>query len=201
MQHRKRFVWGYTVFVLGTFCLVPLLGRDFFPPVDSGQIKIHVRAQVGTRIEETAKLFDQVEGRIREIIPKEELASVVDNIGLTVSGINTVYSNTGTIGPQDGDILITLSEDHKPTEPLLHQLRVHLSTEFPGVTFAFLPADIISQILNFGSPAPIDVQVITCFLYPFRSGFGFELQIMIAGAYFNLDAFGLGLAGIRLGLF
>jgi multidrug efflux pump subunit AcrB len=159
MQHRKRFVWGYTVFVLGTFCLVPLLGRDFFPPVDSGQIKIHVRAQVGTRIEETAKLFDQVEGRIREIIPKEELASVVDNIGLTVSGINTVYSNTGTIGPQDGDILITLSEDHKPTEPLLHQLRVHLSTEFPGVTFAFLPADIISQILNFGSPAPIDVQV------------------------------------------
>ena len=159
MQRRKIFVWGYAIFVMSTFCLAPFLGRDFFPPVDSGQIKIHVRAQVGTRIEETAKLFDQVEGRIREIIPKAELASVVDNIGLTVSGINTVYSNTGTIGPQDGDILITLSEDHTPTEPILHQLRMHLSAEFPGATFSFLPADIISQILNFGSPAPIDLQV------------------------------------------
>ena len=159
MQHRKAFIVGYGLFVVITFCLAPFLGRDFFPPVDSGQIKIHVRAQVGTRIEETAKLFDQVESRIREIIPKEDLGSVVDNIGLTVSGINTVYSNTGTIGPQDGDILITLNEDHPPTEPILHNLRTHLSSEFPGVTFAFLPADIISQILNFGSPAPIDLQV------------------------------------------
>jgi len=159
MQHRKTFIVGYGLFVAITFCLTPFLGRDFFPLVDSGQIKIHVRAQVGTRIEETAKLFDQVESRIREIIPKEHLGSIVDNIGLTVSGINTVYSNTGTIGPQDGDILITLSEDHPPTEPILHSLRTHLSSEFPGVTFAFLPADIISQILNFGSPAPIDVQV------------------------------------------
>jgi len=159
MQHRKRFIVGYVLFVAITFCLTPFLGRDFFPPVDAGQIKIHVRAQVGTRIEETAKLFDQVESRIREIIPKEDLGSIVDNIGLTVSGINTVYSNTGTIGPQDGDILITLSDDHPPTEPILHSLRTHLSSEFPGVTFAFLPADIISQILNFGSPAPIDLQV------------------------------------------
>jgi multidrug efflux pump subunit AcrB len=159
MEHRKRFIWGYGIFVVTSFCLAPFLGRDFFPSVDSGQIKIHVRAQVGTRIEETAKVFDQIESRIREIIPKEELGSIVDNIGLTVSGINTVYSNTGTIGPQDGDILITLSEDHPPTEPILHTLRTHLGAEFPGVTFSFLPADIISQILNFGAPAPIDLQV------------------------------------------
>ncbi len=159
MQHRKRFVWGYVIFVIGTFFLAPFLGRDFFPPVDSGQIKIHVRAQVGTRIEETAKLFDQIEARIREIIPKEELASIVDNIGQTVSGINTVYSNTGTIGPQDGDILITLTQEHAPTEPILHQLRMNLSRDFAGATFSFLPADIISQILNFGSPAPIDLQI------------------------------------------
>lgn len=159
MQHRKRFIYGYAVFVIATFCLVPFLGQDFFPPVDAGQIKIHVRAQVGTRIEESAKIFDQIESRIREIIPKDQLGSIVDNIGLTVSGINTVYSNSGTVGPQDGDILITLSEGHSPSEPYLHQLRVHLSAEFPGVTVSFLPADIISQILNFGAPAPIDLQV------------------------------------------
>ncbi|HEX7643519.1 MAG TPA: efflux RND transporter permease subunit [Burkholderiaceae bacterium] len=159
MEHRTRFVTGFLGIVLVSFALVPFLGRDFFPAVDAGQIKMHVRAQVGTRIEESAKLFDQVEREVRNVIPAEELGSVVDNIGLTVSGINMVYSNTGTIGPQDGDVLITLKEDHKPTEEYVEKLRGDLATKFPGATFSFLPADIISQILNFGAPAPIDVQV------------------------------------------
>jgi multidrug efflux pump subunit AcrB len=118
-----------------------------------------VRAQVGTRIEETAKLFDEIEQNIRHTIPPEELGSIVDNLGLTVSGINQAYNNTGTIGPQDGDILISLNEGHHPTDEYVTRLRENLARQFPGTTFSFLPADIISQILNFGAPAPIDVQV------------------------------------------
>ncbi|PRC93653.1 efflux RND transporter permease subunit [Solimicrobium silvestre] len=159
MENQRKFVIGFLSIVLLSFALVPWLGRDFFPAVDSGQIKLHVRAQIGTRIEETAKLFDQVEQQIRTTIPKEELGSIVDNIGLTVSGINQVYNNTGTIGPQDGDILISLNEGHAPTDDYVTKLRKQLSQQFPGTTFSFLPADIISQILNFGAPAPIDVQV------------------------------------------
>ena len=158
-RRRRSFVLVFMAVVLLSFALVPWLGRDFFPAVDAGQIKIHVRARIGTRIEETARLFDRVEHEIRGVIPAHELGSVVDNMGLTVSGINMVYSNTGTIGPQDGDILISLKEDHKPTDRYVAQLRELLPRAFPGVTFAFLPADIISQILNFGAPAPIDVQV------------------------------------------
>jgi multidrug efflux pump subunit AcrB len=159
MENRRAFIAGFLAMVLLSFALVPWLGRDFFPAVDAGQIKLHVRAQVGTRIEETAKLFDQVEQHIRNTIPPAELGSIVDNMGLTVSGINQAYNNTGTIGPQDGDILISLNDGHHPTDEYVTQLRATLARRFPGVTFSFLPADIISQILNFGAPAPIDVQV------------------------------------------
>lgn len=159
VENRRRFVIGFLAIVLLSFALLPLLGRDFFPAVDAGQIKMHVRAQVGTRIEETAKLFDEIEQNIRHTIPPEELGSIVDNLGLTVSGINQAYNNTGTIGPQDGDILISLNEGHHPTDEYVTRLRENLARQFPGTTFSFLPADIISQILNFGAPAPIDVQV------------------------------------------
>jgi multidrug efflux pump subunit AcrB len=159
MESKKIFVISFLGIVILSFALVPALGRNFFPSVDSGQIKLHARAQIGTRIEETAKLFDQIEQQIRTSIPKDELGAIVDNIGLTVSGINQVYNNTGTIGPQDGDILISLNEGHQPTDDYIGKLRVSLAEKFPGTTFSFLPADMISQILNFGAPAPIDIQV------------------------------------------
>ncbi len=159
IENRRKFVIGFLTIVLLSFALIPFLGRDFFPAVDAGQIKMHVRVQVGTRIEETAKLFDQIEQSIRSTIPRDQLGSIVDNIGLTVSGINQPYNNTGTIGPQDGDILISLNEGHRPTDEYVTELRANLARQFPGTTFSFLPADIISQILNFGAPAPIDVQV------------------------------------------
>ena len=143
-----------------SFGLVPFLGQNFFPSVDAGQILIHVRAQAGTRIEETARLCDEVEQTIRQTIPPDQLASVVDNIGLPISGINIAYQNTGTIGPEDGDILICSKKNHSPTAAYVKQLRTLLPQTFPGATFAFLPADIVSQILNFGLPAPIDLQVI-----------------------------------------
>jgi multidrug efflux pump subunit AcrB len=159
LTRRKVFVPGFLAVVLISFALIPMLGRNFFPAVDSGQINLHVRAPVGMRLEETAALFDHVEDGIRSVIPPNELVSIVDNIGLPVSGINRAYSNTGGVGPQDGDILVTLSEDHKPTAGYVRTLRKQLPDDFPGSTFSFLPADIISQILNFGAPAPIDVMV------------------------------------------
>ena len=159
LANRRRFVTGAVVIVLGSFVLVPFLGRNFFPTVDAGQISIHVRAPVGTRIEYTAAEFDRIEARIRATIPAGQLVSIVDNIGLPVSGINRAYANSGGIGPQDGDILITLTESHSPTAGYVARLRQTLPVAFPGTDFAFLPADIVSQILNFGAPAPIDVQV------------------------------------------
>ncbi|HQU06919.1 MAG TPA: efflux RND transporter permease subunit [Ferrovaceae bacterium] len=160
LTNPKKFTWGFTAFVLiSCIGLYPMLGRNFFPTVDSGDMKIHVRAQVGTRIEETAKLFNLIEDDIRRHIPSDQLDTIVDNIGLSVSGINTSYSNTGTIGPQDGDILIHLNENHTSTSAYVKHLREFLPRDFPGVSFAFLPADITSQILNFGAPAPIDIQV------------------------------------------
>ncbi|MHB8283042.1 MAG: efflux RND transporter permease subunit, partial [Caulobacteraceae bacterium] len=155
----RKFIVGFMLFVVLSFALVPFLGRNFFPSIDSGQISMHVRAPVGTRIEETAVLFDHVEQAIRQVVPPKEMGVVVDNIGLAVSGINIAYSNTGTIGPSDGDILVSLSEKHGPTAAYVKTLREQLPREFPGVIFSFLPADIISQILNFGAPAPIDLQV------------------------------------------
>jgi CzcA family heavy metal efflux pump len=159
LGHRRMFVSGFLLFVLASFALVPLLGRNFFPAVDAGQIMIHARAQVGTRVDETARIFAQIQREIPRIIPREEIASTVDNIGLPSSGINMSYNNTGTIGAQDGDIQISLRKDHRPTEEYVRQLREELPRRFPGVTFSFTPADIVSQILNFGVPAPIDLQV------------------------------------------
>jgi multidrug efflux pump subunit AcrB len=159
MARRGPFVAGFLAFVFLSLLLVPFLGRNFFPAVDAGEISLHVRAPVGTRIEETAALFDHIEARIRRIIPPSQLVSIVDNIGLPVSGTNRAYLNTGGVGPEDGDILIALNENHAPTADYVRKLRLVLPQGFPGSTFSFLPADIVSQILNFGSPAPIDVQV------------------------------------------
>jgi CzcA family heavy metal efflux pump len=156
----KTFIVGFLTCVILSFGLWPFLGENFFPAVDSGQILMHVRAQPGTRIEETARLFDLIEHTVRQIIPPDQIDNIVDNIGLPFSGINTAYQNTGTIGPEDGDALISLNENHAPTANYIKQLRTVLPQQFPGTTFSFLPADIVSQILNFGLPAPIDVQVI-----------------------------------------
>jgi multidrug efflux pump subunit AcrB len=159
LRHRPTFVGGFLCFVLASFLLTPYLGRNFFPTVDSGQILMHARVQVGTRIEETADEFADIRKAIRRIIPPNELATIVDNVGMPISGINMTYNNTGVIGTQDGDVQIKLQEDHRPTAEYVKKLREELPRQFPGVTFAFLPADIVSQILNFGAPAPIELQV------------------------------------------
>lgn len=155
----KPFVLGFMAVVLLSFLLTPFLGRNFFPSVDAGQIAMHVRAPVGSRIENTSAEFQRIQERVRALLPAGEIVSLTDNIGLPVSGINTVYNNSGTIGPQDGDILITLKEGHAPTPDHVALLRRELPRAFPADTFSFLPADITSQILNFGAPAPIDLQV------------------------------------------
>ncbi|GBG13213.1 RND transporter [Novimethylophilus kurashikiensis] len=160
LAKRPVFIVGFLTAVLLSFALVPWLGRNFFPAVDAGQIKLHIRAQTGTRLEETARLCDDIEKKVREQIPGAEIKNIVDNIGLPVSGINLTYSNSSPIGPADADILITLNEDHHPTAGYVNKLRDTLNNQFPGVSFAFLPADIVSQILNFGLPAPLDVQVV-----------------------------------------
>jgi CzcA family heavy metal efflux pump len=146
--------------VVSFVLLLPSLGQNFFPSVDSGQILLHLRASTGTRIEDTAAICDRVETLIREQIPTQELSSIIDNIGLPYSGINLSYSNSAPIGSEDADILVTLSAEHHPTNVYVKELRLKLGKEFPGVTFYFLPADMVTQILNFGLPAPIDVQVV-----------------------------------------
>jgi CzcA family heavy metal efflux pump len=160
LANPKTVIFSFIACVALSFGLWPFLGENFFPAVDSGQIQMHVRAQPGTRIEETARLFDFIEQTVRQTIPPDQLDNIVDNIGLPFSGINMAYQNTGTIGPADGDALISLKEGHAPTAGYIKQLRTVLPGKFPGTTFSFLPADIVSQILNFGVPAPIDVQVI-----------------------------------------
>ncbi len=140
--------------------LLPFVGRDFFPSVDAGQFKLHLRARTGTRVEETARICDLVEARIRALLPPEELETILDNIGLPLSGTNMSYNNSGAVGPADADIIVSLRKGHRPTEAHIRKLRAQLPLDFPGVTFYFLPADIVSQILNFGLPAPIDIQVI-----------------------------------------
>ncbi|HSH73712.1 MAG TPA: efflux RND transporter permease subunit [Methylophilaceae bacterium] len=159
VAHRRIFVLGFLVVVMLSFLLIPFLGRNFFPAVDGGQILMHVRVPVGTRVEETATRFAVIQSAIKRIIPAEEIATIVDNIGMPTSGINMTYNNTGLIGSQDGDIQIALKEDHKPTAEYVRRLREELPRQFPGTTFSFPPADIVSQILNFGSPAPIDLQI------------------------------------------
>jgi multidrug efflux pump subunit AcrB len=159
LGYRAVFVTCFLAFVFGSFALTPYLGRDFFPTVDAGQILMHARTRVGTRVEDTAEQFADIEKAIRQIIPPKDLGTVVDNIGLPASGINMTYNSSGTFGSQDGDIQIKLNEGHQPTANYVRTMRERLPAEFPGVTFSFLPADIISQILNFGAPAPIDLQI------------------------------------------
>jgi multidrug efflux pump subunit AcrB len=159
MQRRPLFLAGFLGFVSLSFLLFPYLGRNFFPSVDAGSILMHIRTQVGTRVEESAGQFAEVQKAIRKVIPPGEIETLADNIGMPISGINMTYNNTGVIGPQDGDIQIKLKEGHRPTEEYVTALRETLPRAFPGLTFAFLPADIVSQILNFGAPAPIDLQV------------------------------------------
>jgi len=157
---RRRFIPVYLALCVGSLALIPFAGRDFFPAVDTGEIRLHLRAPTGTRIEQTARITDEVEAKIRTVIPQREQAAVLDNIGVPVSGINLTYDSSDPIGPEDADIMVTLKPDHKPTAQYVAQLRNVLAASFPGVTFAFLPADIVSQILNFGLPAPIDVQIV-----------------------------------------
>jgi CzcA family heavy metal efflux pump len=159
MHHRAVFVTVFLAFCIASAGLAFFLGRDFFPSVDSGQMRLHVRARAGLRIEETARLVDMVEQEIRREMPKGDITTIVDNIGLPYSGINTSYSNSGTIGTSDAEVLVNLSKDHRPTDEYVRMLRKSLPQQFPGVEFFFQPADIVSQILNFGLPSPIDVQL------------------------------------------
>jgi CzcA family heavy metal efflux pump len=156
---RKAFVPAFLLLCLGTFLLVPFLGQDFFPSTDSGQFTLHVRGKTGLRIEETARLADEVENSIRQTIPAKEVNNILDNLGMPYSPMNTMHSTSGIIGASDGDVMVTLNEDHHPTADYVHALRRKLPLAFPGTSFYFLPADITTQILNFGLPAPIDIQL------------------------------------------
>jgi len=158
LSRRRVFATLFLGFCLLSCLLYPFLGRDFFPSVDGGQIRLHMRAPTGTRIEETARLADEVEAAIRQMIPPDQLVTILDNLGVPNSGINLSYSNAGTIGTLDGEILLSLREGHRPTEEFVSTLRAELPRRFPGIEFFFQPADIITQILNFGLPAAIDVQ-------------------------------------------
>ncbi len=159
-EHRVAFAAVFLAFCIGSCLLVPTLGQDFFPSVDAGTFRLHVRLRSGTRIEETAKAIDEVEAAIRREIPAEELHGILDNIGLPNSGINLSYSDSGVVGPGDADILVSLNAGHRPTPEYVRHLRLRLNHDFPGTTFYFLPADIVSQTINFGLPAPFDIQIV-----------------------------------------
>jgi multidrug efflux pump subunit AcrB len=159
VARRKLFIPAFLGVCLCGGFLLPWLGQDFFPDTDSGQFILHVRARTGTRIEETARLFDLVENFIRQTIPKKEMDNILDNIGLPYSPYNTMHSTSGVLGANDGDVLVSLRQNHSPVPDYVRELRAQLPQRFPGVTFYFLPADIVTQILNFGLPSPIDVQV------------------------------------------
>src|SRR5215472_16668087 len=161
IAHRGLFAACFLGFCLLSLGLFTLLGQDFFPQVDAGLLRLHMRARSGLRVEETARLVDQVEDALREQVPPGQLQTILDNLGLPNSGINQSYSSNGTIGSSDAEILIALNpEKHPPTADLMRHLREYLPQRFPGVEFFFQPADIVTQILNFGLPAPIDVQVV-----------------------------------------
>ena len=161
LEHRKLFAACFLAFCVASLGWFFFLGQDFFPSVDAGLMRLHMRARAGLRVEETARLCDEVEKYLRQQIPKNELVTILDNIGLPYSGINLSYSNSGVVGTSDAEILIGLNaEKHHPTEGFIRQLRADLPREFPGVEFYFQPADIVSQILNFGLPAPIDIQLV-----------------------------------------
>jgi multidrug efflux pump subunit AcrB len=159
LERRRVFAGAFLAFCALSCCLVFILGRDFFPSVDGGQIRLHMRLPTGTRIEETARVADEVEGVIRMIVPPAELGTVLDNLGVAVSGINKTYSNAGTFGSQDGEIQVSLNEGHRPTQRFVEQMRRELPRRFPGVEFFFQPADMVTQILNFGLPSAIDVKI------------------------------------------
>jgi multidrug efflux pump subunit AcrB len=159
LSRQGAFVAAFLAVCVSAWLLVPWLGENFFPLSDNGQFILHLRAKTGTRIEETARLADLVETVIRREIPAEELDNIIDNIGLPYSTINYMYSRSGFIGAADADVLVTLKKGHRPTADHVRSLRARLPQEFPGVTFYFVPADIVTQILNFGLPAPIDVQI------------------------------------------
>lgn len=159
LAHRGRFLLGFMACVLVSFALLPTLGQDFFPATEASALSLHVRLPLGTRIEETAAAFDRIEARIRQELPPQEIDAIVDNLGLPMTGINMAYSATGTIGPQDGDIQVSLKPGHGDAAEYARRLREVLPSAFPGASFAFLPADTSSQILNFGSPAPLDVRI------------------------------------------
>ncbi len=159
LRHRPTFVIGFLAFIGASFLLVPYLGENFFPSVDAGQILMHARSQVGTRLEENANHFADIEKAIRKIIPPDQIETMTDNIGIPISGINLTYNNTGVMGPSDGDIQIKLKENHPPIDNYIKSMREQLPRLFPGTEFAFLPADIVNQILNFGAPAPIDLEI------------------------------------------
>src|SRR5438132_5541411 len=160
LTRRVAFAVVFLALCAGTWVLVPFLGQDFFPTVDAGSFELHVRAVAGTRVEETANLVDQVEAAIRERIPAQELQGIIDNIGLPTSGINLSYNNTGTAGSADADVMVALQQNHKPTASYVRQLRLDLHQKFPGAEFYFLPADIVTQTINFGLPAPFDIQIL-----------------------------------------
>jgi multidrug efflux pump subunit AcrB len=160
LEHRKLFAACFLAFCVLSTGLVFILGEDFFPSVDAGLMRLHVRARAGLRVEETARLCDEIEQYLRRQIPKEELVTILDNIGLPYSGLNLSYSNSGVIGTSDAEILVGLNaENHRATEEYIRRLRADLPRQFPGVEFFFQPADIVTQILNFGLPAPIDIQL------------------------------------------
>ncbi len=159
-EHRRPFAFFFLLFCVATILLTEALGKNFFPAVDAGQFLLHLRARTGTRIEETERLTDKVNQVIRRDVPANELGGILDNIGIPNSYINLSYNTSGVIGPGDADILVSLKPGHAPTEQYVRRLREQLNREFPGTMFYFLPADIVSQTLNFGLPAPFDVQVV-----------------------------------------
>jgi multidrug efflux pump subunit AcrB len=160
LTHRRVFAVTFLGLCAGSWILVPFLGQDFFPAVDAGSFQLHVRAVAGTRVEETANLVDQVEAAIKQRIPAQELKGIVDNIGLPTSGINLSYNNSGVAGSADADVLVALQQNHKPTAEYVRQLRLDLNQKFPGAEFYFLPSDIVTQTINFGLPAPFDIQIL-----------------------------------------
>lgn len=160
LDHRPLVLGAFGLFCVLSFALIPFVGEDFFPNVDAGQMRLHARAPAGTRIEQTERIFAQIEAEIRKVVPAHELDSIVDNIGIPNGGVNLAFGDSPTIGPSDGDILISLNEHHGPAEEYTRQLRARLRDRFPDVTFFFEPANITTQILNFGLPSPIDVQVV-----------------------------------------
>ena len=175
LARRRAFAGLFLGFCALSCCLVFILGRDFFPSVDAGQIRLHMRLPSGARIEETARVADEVEGAIRTIVPAAELGVILDNLGVAVSGINKSYSNAGTFSSLDGEIQISLNEGHRPSSRYVEQMRRELPRRFPGVEFFFQPADMVTQILNFGMPSAIDVKVTGANL---RADYGVAAKLM-----------------------